>query len=136
MPENSKALIFLVDDDELFLKGMEHFLKDNLKNDAEIRSFATGEDCLKVLDENPHVIILDHLLDTVSKDAMSGYEVLKQIKNSHPNIRVIVLSGQEKFSVAAQTILKGAYNYIIKEDDAFNKAAEMIDDILNKISIN
>ncbi len=40
-----------------------------------------------------------------------------------------MLSSQERYSIAAQTISKGAEQYVIKDDNAFDN----IDKILNEI---
>ena len=43
-----------------------------------------------------------------------------------PNTRFIMLSSQESYSKAAQTIQKGAEIYVIKGEEAFEKIAQMI----------
>ncbi len=119
--------IFLVDDDEMLSAALTDFL--TRKAAHKISVFHTGEECLKHLDENPEVIILDFYLNTVQKDAATGLEILQAIRKNYPKIPVIMLSSQEKYSLAVKTIQHGAIQYVIKDDDAFVKIAKMVNEI-------
>ncbi len=70
MKKDVKRLIFLVDDDALYLKSLELEFLDC--PEYEIMSFATGELCVENLEHKPEIIILDYLLDGVNKSAMNG----------------------------------------------------------------
>jgi two-component system OmpR family response regulator len=116
--------IFVVDDDEMLTMAMSDYLTREVNND--VRLFNTGEECAKHLSENPDVVILDFYLNTVDKDAANGLEVLKSIRKHLPNAKFIMLSSQESYSKAAQTIQSGAEEYVIKGEDAFEKIARLI----------
>lgn len=119
--------IFIVDDNEMFAK----MLNDHLSNNPNYRItiFNTGEDCVKNLYLNPDLIILDYFLNDVYKEAATGLEILEEIKKHDSKVHVIMLSSQEKYTVAAQTISKGAEQYVIKDDDAFKNVSKIIQDI-------
>ncbi len=119
--------IFIVDDNEMFAE----MLKDHLSNNPNYRItiFNTGEDCVKNLYLNPDLIILDYYLNDVYKEAATGLEILGEIKKHDSKVHVIMLSSQEKYTVAAQTISKGAEQYVIKDDDAFKNVSKIIQDI-------
>lgn len=119
--------IFIVDDNEMFAE----MLKDHLSNNPgyRISVFNTGEDCVKNLYLNPDLIILDYFLNDVYKEAATGLEILEEIKKHDSKVHVIMLSSQEKYTVAAQTISKGAEQYVIKDDDAFKNVSKIIQDI-------
>jgi DNA-binding NarL/FixJ family response regulator len=91
-----------------------------------VSSFSNGEDCLNSLDEHPDVVVLDYHLDKSIREAANGLQILEAIKKNYPNIHVIMLSSQEKYSLALQTIQKGAEQYVIKDNDAFDKIAGII----------
>ena len=55
-------------------------------------------------------------------------EILQVIRKHHPDIHVIMLSSQEHYSIALQTIQKGAGQYVIKDERAFGKIDSMIRD--------
>jgi DNA-binding NtrC family response regulator len=116
--------IFVVDDDEMLTMAMEDYLTKDTPHEVSI--FHTGEDAVKHINENPDVVVLDYFLNTVEKDAANGLEVLKAMKKHLPNAQFIMLSSQESYSTAAQTIQQGAEQYVIKDEDAFEKIAKMI----------
>lgn len=114
---DSKMKIFLVDDDALFLKGLElDFLQ--LEN-CLIQTFATGELCLKQISEGPNLVVLDYHLNGVDPLAMNGLETLDKIKNINADIPVVVLSSQDKIDVAVNCMHHQAFDYVVKSETAF-----------------
>jgi DNA-binding NtrC family response regulator len=123
MNEN-KILLFLVDDDALFLKSMEiEFAEDT---ESVIKTFTTGESCLENISQNPDVIILDYHLDSVCKGAINGLETLDRIKKSNQATPVIMLSAQDKIEVAVNCMKHQAYDYIVKSETAFIRLQKAI----------
>jgi DNA-binding NarL/FixJ family response regulator len=118
--------IFIVDDDTMLTEALKDYLTRKVPHDVLI--FGTGEECLQNLKNNPDFIVLDFYLNSVQKEAANGMEILKVIKKHYQHIHVIMLSSQERYSIALQTIQKGAEQYVIKDADAFEKIATMIDD--------
>ncbi|MBN2521629.1 MAG: response regulator, partial [Bacteroidales bacterium] len=112
-----KILLFLVDDDALFLKSLEIEFSDN--TESAIETFATGELCLVNLPLNPDVVILDYHLNSVDKNAINGLETLDRIKTINPLIPVIMLSSQDKIEVAVNCMKHQAFDYIVKSETAF-----------------
>ena len=109
--------IFVVDDSEMFAEMLNDHLSANPL--FKVSVFNTGEECLKNLYQNPNVVILDYYLNDVSKEAADGLEILTEIKKFSNSIHVIMLSSQERYGVALQSISKGAEQYVIKDKDAF-----------------
>ncbi|MBK7036118.1 MAG: response regulator [Bacteroidetes bacterium] len=127
MDQEKPKNIFIVDDDTMLTEALKDYLTRKVAH--QIKCFDTGEECLKHLSESPDVIILDYHLNTVQKDAANGMEILQAIKKHHRKIHILMLSSQERYGIALQTIEKGAEQYVIKDEDAFEKIAEMIDAI-------
>ncbi len=117
--------IFIVDDDIMLTEALSDYL--TRKTPHKIRVFHTGEECLTSLSEHPDIIILDYYLNTIQKDAANGMEILTSIRKQDKHIHVIMLSSQERYGIALQTIQKGAEQYVIKDTDSFQKIEEMID---------
>ena len=116
--------IFIVDDDTMLTEALKDYL--TRKTPHQVRVFSTGEECLGHLSEAPEVIVLDYYLNTVQKDAANGMEILQVIKKHYPGVHVIMLSSQERYAIALQTIQKGAEQYVIKDEEAFAKVDTMI----------
>lgn len=122
-----EKLIFVVDDDTMMCQMLADHLSKNPIN--QVQTFGTGEECLAELRNNPTAIILDIKLNTENPDAADGMEILEQIKRIDEHIPVIMLSGQDHYGIAAQSILKGATDYVMKDKEAFTK----LDGILESI---
>ena len=116
--------IFIVDDDPMLIEALSDYLKRSAAH--QITSFETGEACLAQLSEKPEIIILDFHLNTRVKEAANGMEILQSIRRIDKNIHVIMLSSQERYAIAMQTIQKGAEQYVIKDETAFEKVAEIV----------
>jgi two-component system, NtrC family, response regulator AtoC len=107
----STSLIFIVEDDAWYADLLEYNLK--LNSEYEVEKFLNAEDCFQNLHKNPMAITLDYSLPGIS-----GGEALAQINKSNPSIPVIMISGQEDITTAIELLKEGAYDYIVKNDDA------------------
>ena len=129
MINERKILLFLVDDDELFLKSLEIEFTQNTESD--IQTFVTGEQCLQSISQNPDIIILDYYLNSINKDAINGLEILDRIKAINPDIPVIMLSSQDKIDVAVNCMKHQAFDYIVKSETAFLRLQRTITTIFH-----
>lgn len=128
MRQQNEFSIFLVDDDALFLKSLEiEFLNNNY---GKISTFPTGEACIMQLFQCPDLIILDYHLDGINPDAINGMETLDKIKYFKPDIPVIMLSAQDKISVAVDCLHHRAHDYVVKSETAFFHLQNIINTIL------
>lgn len=124
MTKEKNILIFLVDDDALYLKTLEVEFKQ--QSESIIKTFATGEQCLENLSQNPDIIILDYHLNGIQKNAINGIETLDRIKKINPEIPVIMLSSQDQIEVAVNCMKHLAYDYIVKSETAFIRLQKAI----------
>jgi len=120
----NERLIFVVDDDVMYTQMLEDHLSSDPSN--KVRCFSTGEECLSHLHEGPAYIILDYNLNQVSREAKNGLEILEQIRKQDNKVKIVMLSGQERYGVALQTISKGAEQYVVKDKSAFEKISKLI----------
>lgn len=124
--------IFLVDDDIKTLIMLKNHLERKIEGvKLNVNVFAYGENCLDKLDLKPDIVVLDYYLDNIRENAKTGSEILKAIKISSPNTKVVMMSGQEDMEIALETIRDGAYDYIIKNE----KAMQRLELVVNKILI-
>lgn len=79
--------IYLVEDD----KNLNLILSTYLKKEGwEISSFFTGEEALNAIKTPPDLWILDIMLPDID-----GYQIIKEIKSTTPNIPVIFISARD-----------------------------------------
>lgn len=121
--------IFIVDDSRLYASMIENHLVQ--RPDVETRLYYTGEDCMLALDEeNPDVILLDFHLNVDDETARTGYDYLQLIKDRRPNQAVVMLSSMEDVRQVVELLKTGAYDYVLKDDNAF----EQLDKVLNNLN--
>lgn len=125
--KTEKIKLFLVDDDALYLKSLEIEFKQHA--DFDVETYGTGEACLEKLSNNPDIIILDYLLDGIEKNVMNGLDTLDKIKLINPDIPVIILSAQDKISVAVDCMHHRAFDYVVKSETAFVRMQKIISTI-------
>lgn len=129
MKTSRQVKLFLVDDDAVFLKMLEiEFMQ---YSNFEVKTFATGELCLKNLALAPDVIILDYHLDGVEKNAINGIDTLDKIKEHNPEMPVIMLSSQDKIEVAIECMHHKAQDYVVKSETSFMRLKNIISRILD-----
>lgn len=124
MANDSKRYLFLVDDEPIQNEMLKDYLNERFL--YEIKVFDNGEDAMQNMHLNPEIVVLDYHLSSQQKNAKNGVEILKAMKDKHPETQVIVLSGQDKIDVAVDTIKYGAYDYVVKGESAFTRIENLI----------
>ncbi len=120
--------IFIVEDDKWYGELLEYVIKLNPEHEIEI--FSTGKECLDNLYKKPDIITLDYSLQD-----MNGELVLKSIKDFNPEIQVIIVSGQEDLSTAVSLLRMGAYDYIVKDEEAKDRLWNSIKNITKNLHL-
>ncbi|HET6991878.1 MAG TPA: response regulator, partial [Bacteroidia bacterium] len=105
-----KTIFFVDDDPNQLTMVVDYLSKFKYIN---LKTFSSGEECLKNLSLKPQVIFLDYNFDKAGNQAKNGIQVLKEIKDADPSIEVVMLSGQDKIEVAVNTMKYGAFDYIV-----------------------
>lgn len=73
----------------------------------------SGEEALKIIDqEPPDIVVLDYRLPR-----MDGLDVLRKIKESRPEVEVIMLTAHGSVEGAVEAMKLGAYDYLSKPVD-------------------
>jgi DNA-binding NarL/FixJ family response regulator len=102
--------LFIADDHALFREGLRQLLDDN--PDIVVADEASsGQEVLEKISTNDYDILL---LD-IAMPGMSGLDVLKQLKNLKPRLRVLVLSMYPEEQYAVRAIKAGAVGYLTKQ---------------------
>jgi two-component system invasion response regulator UvrY len=101
--------VTLVDDHPIVRRG----LKDTLSAEADIvvvGEAARSEEVLAALSASPcDVVLLD-----ISLPGRGGLDVLKDIRQSFPNVRVLVVSTHDESQYAVRAMRAGAAGYLTK----------------------
>lgn len=125
----NQKLIFIVDDDPFInMLVVKRFTSEGYKLEA----FESGEECLKSLNKNPDLVILDYLFVPKEQTFMNGMEVFDKIKAQKPGVPVIMLSGQENGEIVLELARKGIVDYIIKDNNLLDNLKIAIEELFNK----
>src|SRR5258708_536682 len=101
--------VLIVDDDE----GMRDTLTAILKREYRVLRVASGEAALPILNrEDIDLVLLD-----VRLPGISGFEVLRIVKENYSLVEVIMISAINEIETAVQAMKHGAYHYVTKEFD-------------------
>lgn len=117
-----KELIFIVEDDKFYAQILQAYLDNQGYQNTKL--FYDGDSCLEHLNLKPDIVVLDYILGL-----HNGLEVLKKIKEQHPETHVIMLSGQEYLHVAVKSYKFGAFDYIEKNKNSLSKLNEVLEKI-------
>lgn len=130
-----EILIFIVDDDTLYLMALEQSILNKLPS-IKIKTFLTGESCLQQMKLKPDIVILDYFLNSNVAYAWNGLTILKQIKKLNPKTKVIMVSAQDSLDIAVKCIDNGSFDYISKSESAFVKINNVLINIIEDIKTN
>jgi DNA-binding NtrC family response regulator len=105
------AKVLLVDDEAPFIETLAKRLS---KRELTILTAFSGAEALQKLDSEASIDIV--VLD-VKMPGMDGIETLKAIKNIHPLVEVIMLTGHATVESAIEGMKLGALDYLMKPCD-------------------
>src|SRR5437764_1255115 len=108
MSHKPKTLL-IVDDDE----GMRDTLTAILKREYRVLRASSGEAALPVLNRDD----VDLMLLDVRLPGISGFEVLRIVKENYSLVEVLMISAINEIETAVQAMKHGAYHYITKDFD-------------------
>jgi putative nucleotidyltransferase with HDIG domain len=112
MSEKMKKRILFVDDEPMILNGLQRTLR-RMRHEWEMMFVSSGPEALQILDANP----MDVVVTDWKMPEMDGSQLLREIKNRHPHVVRIVLSGHVKHDMTLQS-LQIAHQCLAKPCDA------------------
>ena len=101
--------ILICDDDQ----GMRDTLTAILKRDYRVLTVSSGEAALALLKHDD----VDLILQDIRLPGISGFDVLRIIKENYSLIECIMISAINEVETAVQAMKHGAYHYITKDFD-------------------
>lgn len=119
---SSTSLSILVVDDE---PDMLEIISEVLLDQHKVTTAANGAEAWKKISRSPREF--DLVITDVNMPILDGVALLKRIKHDLPNIGVIMVSGVADAETAAQSIRKGAYNYLSKPFQRLEAIEEMVE---------
>ncbi len=104
---NEKTLL-IVDDEPDLLAGLQRLAATEL--DCRILTASKGTDALKILGSKEVQVVLSD----IKMPDMDGLELLKKIRNLHPETGVILMTAYGTIDLAVEALRCGAYDFMTK----------------------
>jgi two-component system invasion response regulator UvrY len=102
--------VLIADDHAVVRAGLRQFLEMD-QSIREIGEASTGSEALEQLRTGTwHLLLLD-----INMPDRSGLDILRQVRSTHPETRVLVLSGFPERQYAVNVLRAGASGFISKE---------------------
>jgi DNA-binding NarL/FixJ family response regulator len=113
MEARRSARILIVDDHPVMREG----LKELLAQHSDLKVCGQAESIAGALEQvaltSPDIIVLDLTLGTED-----GVELIRSLRESHPQIRILVLSMHDELLYAERLLSLGVAGYIMKQEAA------------------
>jgi DNA-binding NtrC family response regulator len=102
-----KARILIVDDEEIVLRSCARILENS---DYDVDSVLDPWEALRLIDENGYdVLVLDIMMPKID-----GLQVLQHVKERHPDVDVVMMTGLSQIQTAVKAMKLGAFDYLSK----------------------
>ncbi|SHF24765.1 two component transcriptional regulator, LuxR family [Mariniphaga anaerophila] len=126
--EDKSVVIVVTDDHKLFRKGIRSLLEEFrfVKKIYEAGNGLELLELLKLLDNPPHVILLD-----IQMPLMDGIEAHNRIRKLYPSQKVIILTMEDEEQFIMHMISEGVNGYLLK-----NAEPEELEEAIEKVMIN
>lgn len=118
------AKILIIDDELIMRESLAGWLE---RDGYIIETGGSGEEAIEILKEKR----FDILLLDIKMEGMSGLEVLKKIKESDPDLAVIMITAYGSIATAIEALKNGAHEYLLKPFDP-NELGVVIEKILQQ----
>lgn len=106
-PKRSMAHVLCIDDDEVARESSEVLLN---RWGYRISLASSGEEGLAAVEADPP----DMILVDLQMPGIDGLEVLGRVRQSHPDIICIMITGHATLQTAVEAMKQGAYDFLAK----------------------
>ena len=108
----TKRVIFAVDDDEIDLESLNRTLGNIPGWNVDFHAFTGWDQCRDDIKVRPmDVLFLDYKLDP-----LTGLDIVRELRTEGDKRPIIILTGQGSEKIASQIIKAGADDYLVKDE--------------------
>jgi two-component system cell cycle sensor histidine kinase/response regulator CckA len=121
----SAEKILVVEDEKAILEIVTNILSGA---GYSVVAASRGEEALRLASEQPGRF--DMVLTDIVMPGMSGGELVQQLLISHPDIRILYMSGYTKYTVVSHGVLESVSSFIWKPfspDELLQKVREVLE---------
>lgn len=115
--------IAIVDDEQDILDMIEKFLKR--AGNFDVSTFLNPQTALSSIDARYDIVLLDIMMPQ-----MNGLDVLKELRNRHPELKVIMMTAYSTLDKVLNSHREGATHYVMKPFFSMKSIEEKIYELL------
>lgn len=119
-----RTKILIVDDELIVRESLAGWLE---RDGHYVQKAASGEEALDMLKTVKfHILLVD-----MKMEGMSGLDVLRRVRETDPDVAVVIITAYGSISTAIEAMKEGAYDYLMKPFDP-NELGMLIEKILER----
>lgn len=108
-----KYKILIVDDEKMIRMGIKNAMPWERMDISEVYTAASAKEAAAVIEEHqPEIMITD-----ISMTEMSGLELVGEIRKRDEGMRIIVLTGYDRFEYAREALQLRVHDFLLKPID-------------------
>ncbi len=108
--ENEKGQLLIVDDEP----DIAHYIQEMLQDKCyRTKTVLTGEEAIAFMERQP----TDLLITDIRMPGMDGLELIKQARESQPDLSCMIITGHGDMDTAVQAVKLGAVDFFLKPID-------------------
>ena len=130
--------IVIVEDDRFYGEILRKYVSQVAESffppeNSFVKHYLSAEECIKHLDPETHLFVLDYNLANGERDTTTnGLELLKLVKKECPHARTIVVTHDRDYTTINQFNMLGADRYILKDGQTSLRIMSALKQLLNK----
>ena len=130
--KQKRKIIYIVDDSVYNLKAIDKKVKSEIS--CQTKLFQDPNEALEAINKRtPDLVLTDYRLDHHLHNALSGEQLLLEIKKSHPNVPVLVYSSNNNDLLALRLIARGADDFIPRSSSFYKEIGPISAFHINRI---
>jgi DNA-binding NtrC family response regulator len=126
--ETQAINVFILNDNVEMAGKLRRYLAKRFGDLLHISLFFSSRSCLKMLNRNVHLVVVDDYLYEGANKGTPGLDLLKKIKDKEPSTEVVILTSHEDVGTAVEAMRLGARDYIKNERGAWQRIQNIIDE--------
>ncbi|WP_148410188.1 helix-turn-helix domain-containing protein [Murimonas intestini] len=123
--KNNEITVFVTEDEPIILGNIVKKVERAGDSIRVCGQATTGEDTLRKFQD----ILPDILITDIEMPGMNGLDLIRSVRESYPQVHIVILSGYSNFEYARTAIKYGVDDYLLKP-----ASQDEISRLLNKIS--
>ena len=105
--------ILIVDDERMIRLGIERTIQWEKLKIGQVFTAASAQQAIHIIQENrPDIMITD-----INMTEMSGLDLIGELKDNDQEMRIIILTGYERFEYARKALQLQVHDFLLKPID-------------------